>query len=78
MQDLEGSGQFLHSKQGVTQGDPMAMIAYSIGVLTLIRELRDAHPRVTQPCYGDDAGAEGSFGNILAHFKDLQVCGPSG
>ena len=28
----DGSGHFLHSKEGVTQGDPLAMIAYGIGV----------------------------------------------
>ena len=54
-----GSGHFLHSKEGVTQGDPLSMIAYGIGVLPLIRELWDTHPRVTQPCYDDDAGTGG-------------------
>ena len=32
----DGSGHFLHSKDGVTQGDPLAMIKYGIGVLPLI------------------------------------------
>ena len=32
----EGSGHFLHSKEGVTQADPLAMIAYGIGVLPFI------------------------------------------
>ena len=45
----EGSVQLLHSKESVNQGDPLYMIAYSIGFLPLIRELRDAHPRITQP-----------------------------
>ena len=43
----DGSGQFLHSKEGVTHGDPLAMITYGIGVLPLIQELREDHPRVT-------------------------------
>ena len=41
------------------------MIAYGIGVLPLIRELWNAHPRVTQPWYADDAGAGEKFPNIM-------------
>ena len=55
------SGKFLHSKEGMTQGDPLAMIVYGIGVLPIIREVRNAQPRVTQPWYADDAGAGGTF-----------------
>ena len=51
------------------------MIAYVIGVLPFIRELWDAHPRVTQPCYADGAGSGGNFGQILTHFRYLQVRG---
>ena len=65
------SGHFLHSKEGVTQGDPLAMIIYGIGVLPLIRELREAHPRVTHPWYPDDAGAGGTFAKVQAHFQDF-------
>ena len=57
----DGSGHFFHNKEGVTQGEPLAMIAYGIGVLPLIRELRDYHPCVTQPWYANDAGAGGTF-----------------
>ena len=73
----DGSGHFLHSKEGVTQGDPLAMIVYGIGVLPLIRELRNAHPRVTQPWYADDAEAGETFKQILEHFRDLQARGPA-
>ena len=73
----DGSGHFLHSKEGVTQGDPLAMIAYGIGVLPLIRVLRSDHPQVYQPWYADDAGAGGEFRDIMAHFRDLQLKGPA-
>ena len=72
----DGSGNFSHSKEGVTQGDPLAMIAYGIGVLPLIRELRGAHPRVTQPWYADDAWARGNCMHILAYHWDWQAQGP--
>ena len=32
----DGSGHFLYSKEGMTQGDPLAIITYIIGVLPLI------------------------------------------
>ena len=75
----DGSGHFLHSKEGVTQGDPLAMIAYGIGVPPLIRELRNTPPppRVTQPWYADDAGAGWTFQQIQEHFWDLQARGPA-
>ena len=68
---LDGSGHFLHSKEGVNQGDPLAMIAYIIGFLPLNLDLRISHPHVTQLLYADDAGAGGKFGDIMAHFRDL-------
>ena len=73
----DGSGHFLHIKEGVTQGDPLNMITYSIGVLPLIQELRDAHPRLTQPWYANDAGAGGTFQQVQEHFWDLQARGPA-
>ena len=71
----DGSGHFLHSKEGVTQGDPLAMIAYGNGALPLIRELWGDHPQVTQPWYAADVGAGGKFQYILEHFRDLQARG---
>ena len=53
------------------------MITYGIGVLPLIRELRDSHPRVTQPWYADDARVGRKFQQILEHFRDLQAQGPA-
>jgi hypothetical protein len=39
-----GTGVFLFSKEGVTQGDPILMVAYGIGVLPLIRQLKKEFP----------------------------------
>ena len=49
------------------------MIAYGIKFLVLIRELKDAHPKVSQPWYSDDVGLGGTFPHILAHMYDLMV-----
>ena len=53
------------------------MIAYVIGVLPLIRELRNSHPLVTQPWYAGDAGAGGTFQQVQENFRDLQARGPA-
>ena len=53
------------------------MIACGIGVLPLIRELWNAHPRVTQSCYADDAGAGGTFHQVQEYFQDFQARGPA-
>ena len=74
---MDGSGHFLNSKEGVTKGEPLAMISYEIGVLPLIRELQGYHLHVTQPWYTDDGGAGRKFGHILEHIQDLQARGPA-
>ena len=49
-----GTGNFLFSKKVVTHGDPVAMVAYGLGILPLIRELRNSCPGITQPWYADE------------------------
>ena len=59
----------------MTQGEALSVIAYGIEVLPLLRELWGTHHCITQPWYADDAGAEGSFVNVLSHLQDLQERG---
>ena len=73
----DGSGHFLHNKEGLNQGEPLAMIAYGIRVLPLIRDIWGAHPRVTQPWYADGVGEGGKLTNIMEHLRDLQARGPA-
>ena len=61
----------MHSREGLTQGGALAMVAYGLGVLPLIKNLKTAHPDVTQPCYDDNAGALGKFLNIEDCFNSL-------
>ncbi len=64
------------SKEGVTQGDLLAMVMYGLGLLPLIRILKTEVPDLHQPWYADDAGAGGHFQNIRLYFKKLQEYGP--
>jgi hypothetical protein len=70
------TGAFLYSKEGITQGDPLSIFAYGIGILLLIRILKAKFPAVEQPWYADDAGAGGKFDDIRRFFVKLLEIGP--
>ena len=73
---VRGSSEFLYSKEGVTQGDPLSMFMYAIGTLPLIHSLR--RPSCwTQVWYADDASAGGSLSDIRDWFSLLCSRGPS-
>jgi hypothetical protein len=72
-----GSGVFLFSKEGITQGDPFLMFAYGVGILLLICRLKQEFPAAEQPWSADDAGAGGKFDAIWYLFLWLQEIGPS-
>ena len=66
-----GTASFLHSKESVTQGDPLVIIADSIGILPLIKNLKQMIPDVTQPSYADDARTLGTFTRIEKYLDLL-------
>jgi hypothetical protein len=72
-----GTVVLIFSKEGVTQGDPLSMFGYGIGILPLIRRLKIEFPAVKQPWYADDAGAGGSFTDLQQFFLRLQEIGPA-
>jgi hypothetical protein len=72
----DGTAIFLFSKEGVTQGDPLSMLVYGIGMLPLACKLKQAIPAVKQPWYADDAGAGGKFENLREYFVKLSESGP--
>jgi hypothetical protein len=47
----------MFSKEGVTQGGPIAMFCYGSGILPMIRQLKALYPDLNQPWYADDTGA---------------------
>jgi hypothetical protein len=49
------STAFIHSQDGVTQGDALVMAAYGMGLFLLILRLKKEFPMVWQPSwYADD------------------------
>ena len=59
----------------MTQGDSFAKIANEIVILSIINNLKQAIPDVTQPWYDDDAGALGTFARLETYF-DLTGVSP--
>ena len=72
----DGVGSLMHSQEGVTQGDPLAMVAYGIGILPLIRHLKNKQPNLHQSWCADDASAAGSLQAIKLYFQELTEVGP--
>ena len=72
-----GVAAFVFSKEGATQGDPLAMVVYGLGILPLIRQLKTEFPSVSQQWYADDAGAGAKFAEIRRQFTRLQEIGPA-
>jgi hypothetical protein len=65
------------TKEGVTQGDPISMVAYGVGILPLIRVLKQEFPEVEQLLYAYDAGTGGKCGSIRRQITKLQEIGPN-
>ena len=66
-------GEVLLSQEGTTQGDPLAMAMYAIGILPLIHRLDQP---VKQVWYADDASAGGSLHHLHSWWNQLLRCGP--
>ena len=60
---LKGCSDYLHSREGVTQGDPLSIFMYAIRTLPLIRSLTNP-AQCTQLRYADDASAGGSLPDL--------------
>jgi len=67
-------GESIFSTEGTTQGDPMGMPMYALGVLPLICSLDTLS--VTQIWYTDDACAYGSLKDLCHWWYNLLSKGP--
>ena len=61
------------STEGTTQGDPLAMAMYGIGIIPLIELLQK--PNVAQKCYADDGSAAGDLKSLRALLDNLDMHG---
>ena len=71
LRNRNGTASFMHSKEGVTQGDPLEMIVYRIGILPLINNLRWEIPDFTHTWYAGNTRALGTFARIGTYFNSL-------
>ena len=60
----------------MTQGDPLGIVSYVIGVLMMIKIMKAAYHDVTQSCYTYNSDALGTFYNIGLYFNLLKHFGP--
>ena len=65
-------GETLLSREGTTQGDPLAMVMYAIATVPLIHRLQH---EVIQVWYADDATAGGKLTNLRSWWDQLVQCG---
>jgi hypothetical protein len=72
-----GSKTTLLSKTGVTQGCPMAMPLYGMGLLPMIGQLKLDFPNLHHIWYADDGNGAGKLRDLLLLFLAIQRIGPS-
>ena len=59
----------------VVQVYPLAMVAYRIGIILMIKCLKSKYPDITHPWYAENAEALGTFDNLEQYFKALKCNG---
>ena len=69
-------GEVVTSREGTTQGDPLAMAMYAIATMPLIRIL-DYDKTTQQIWYADDSSAAGSIPDIQSWWDGIEKLGPA-
>ena len=70
-----GGVSVLYSHEGTTQGCPLSMLAYAVGILPLVKSLKDL-AKHSQVWYADDSSCGGGLSNIYKWFLALRTQGP--
>ena len=70
-----GADEVIYSREGTTQGDPLAIFFYGVSLLYLIRKLKDPK-HVLQSWYADDSAAIAKLKKLEIWLKNLIEEGP--
>ncbi len=74
--ELYVDGDVLHSQEGTTQGDPLAMPMYALASIPLIRNLSHSLDEVKQLWYADDTAAAGTITQLQDWWNHINEIGP--
>ena len=72
---VQGTSEYIFSKEGVTQGDPLSMLLYAVAVLPLIQALEDREKWI-QNWYADDSACAAGLPRLREWFDKLLKWGP--
>ena len=72
---VQGTSEYMFSKEGVTQGDPLSMLLYAVAVLPLIQALEDREKWI-QNWYADDSACAAGLPRLREWFDKLLKWGP--
>ena len=64
------------STEGTTQGDPLSMAIYALGIPPLIRQLHNLHSSTKQVWFADDASASATCAALRNWWDELTTLGP--
>jgi hypothetical protein len=71
-----GNPIVIQSSEGLTQGDPLAMIGYGLTLAPLTELVRVEVPEVLSPFFADDGGLAGSFSKVGQAYSIVKAHGP--
>ena len=70
-------GMELQSEEGATQGDPLAMPEYGIGITPLLDAIKDEiTSEIKQVAFADDIGGAGSLCQLQLWWNNIERIGP--
>ena len=71
---VSGGGE-LSSKEGTTQGDPLAMAMYALALTPFVQHLHDEHDNTNQIWYADDSAAASKLRQLRRWWDDIKERG---